>query len=782
VLTAVSNRAVLKRVAENDPEITRVTIEASDSCLERFTEAASKVEEVEALMLGLDNAGKSSILYKLKLGEIVTAIPTIGFNVETIIYKDTSFKVWDVGGLNNIRQLWRHYYQNAQAVIFVVDCNDRDRIDEARDELHRVLSADELREAILLVWANKQDLPNAMSVAEVTDKLGLHSLCNRKWYIEATCVTSGEGLFEGLDWLCAQTAMDDEQVPEDAYSYMMAQFAKSHTYTSWKQQGYLEYLGQVSRVCYCKDQSHQDLVREMFGSDDDSDDGKVYSTVLSLSNSLRGNEHVRHLFFEDAELMDANDLDEPLESLQQIFAASADQSFLKRIAMKGLAAYVAPDIETLKAQIAEVPREQLAGELLVAALAESGIETVSFLDSDVSPGLLSRIHGVCLQNSFKKMAGSLECVAVDGVIDNLISGLRSHIHVRQLTCHCLTVAGAARLEAALSECGVESVTFGYGCDISDTSDDRLRASISTSIVSKCAKNKQLNKRHDAMLTKNRLKLIIIQASLPPVPDSPVARRTLATSNFKVAYTEADVPEGQMELGGVLMNLIQAYCRREGIDWREGKAFFRELQSEAMMNAEELASAIPDAAQRLWTSALQLRGREFCFILNYAVRGDEKDLVDHVAVMARAMNLLCVTAGPAREVAIHPPDNVCYRGGGFEDNYRSFYVQGRQFRQPAYLATSFSSQVADIFIRRSNMPSKIRWLIRIHPERKCAHVNLVKRTNVEGEQEYLFAPFSAFTVLSATWREGTVADPHVVELFAAVDNKAESEDLPLAPWA
>jgi hypothetical protein len=110
------------------------------------------------------------------------------------------------------------------------------------------------------------------------------------------------------------------------------------------------------------------------------------------------------------------------------------------------------------------------------------------------------------------------------------------------------------------------------------------------------------------------------------------------------------------------------------------------------------------------------------------------------------------------------------------------VQGRQFRQPAYLATSFSIGVADSFISRSLRPAKIRWLIRIDPDRKCLHVNLVKRTNVEGEQEYLFAPYSAFTVLSATWNAGTEADPHVVELLAAVDNKEEPEDLPLAPWS
>ena len=75
-----------------------------------------------------------------------------------------------------------------------------------------------------------------------------------------------------------------------------------------------------------------------------------------------------------------------------------------------------------------------------------------------------------------------------------------------------------------------------------------------------------------------------------------------------------------------------------------------------------------------------------------------------------------------------------------------------------------------------------WRVRIDPDRKCLHVNLVKKTNVAGEEEYLFAPYSAFTVLSAEWNTGTDNDPHVIELVAAVDNKAEPEDLPLAPWA
>uniref|UniRef100_A0A3Q3J5J1 ADP-ribosylation factor 5 n=1 Tax=Monopterus albus TaxID=43700 RepID=A0A3Q3J5J1_MONAL len=134
-------------------------------------------KQMRILMVGLDAAGKTTILYKLKLGEIVTTIPTIGFNVETVEYKNISFTVWDVGGQDKIRPLWRHYFQNTQ------------------------LLEDELKDAVLLVFANKQDLPNALSVSELTDKLGLHALRNRTWHIESTCATQGTGLYEGLDWL-----------------------------------------------------------------------------------------------------------------------------------------------------------------------------------------------------------------------------------------------------------------------------------------------------------------------------------------------------------------------------------------------------------------------------------------------------------------------------------------------------------------------------------------------------------------------------------------------------
>jgi len=155
------------------------------------------------LMLGLDAAGKTTILYKLKLGQSVTTIPTVGFNVETVTYKNVKFSVWDVGGQDKIRPLWRHYYTGTQALIFVVDSADRDRIDESRQELHRIVNDREMRDVIILVFANKQDMPDAMKPQEIQDKLGLTlpGLRQRNWYITPCCANTGEGLYEGLSWL-----------------------------------------------------------------------------------------------------------------------------------------------------------------------------------------------------------------------------------------------------------------------------------------------------------------------------------------------------------------------------------------------------------------------------------------------------------------------------------------------------------------------------------------------------------------------------------------------------
>lgn len=161
-------------------------------------------EECRILMVGLDNAGKTTILYNLKLDEVVSTVPTLGFNVETINYKNISFTVWDIGGQDKIRNLWRVYFNGSNGLIFVVDSADRERIDEAKLELKKLLHEQELNDVILLVFANKQDMPNAMSVSEIREKLELSSLRDRPWFVQSSCAVKGQGLYEGLDWLSTQ--------------------------------------------------------------------------------------------------------------------------------------------------------------------------------------------------------------------------------------------------------------------------------------------------------------------------------------------------------------------------------------------------------------------------------------------------------------------------------------------------------------------------------------------------------------------------------------------------
>ena len=125
----------------------------------------------------------------------------IGFNVETVKYKNVKFQVWDLGGQTSIRPYWRCYYPNTQGIIYVVDATDTDRLGIARGEFHSILEEDELKEAALLVFANKQDLPGALGPAEVSEGLGLSAIKNRQWSIFKTSAIKGEGLFEGLEWL-----------------------------------------------------------------------------------------------------------------------------------------------------------------------------------------------------------------------------------------------------------------------------------------------------------------------------------------------------------------------------------------------------------------------------------------------------------------------------------------------------------------------------------------------------------------------------------------------------
>lgn len=157
--------------------------------------------EYKLVMVGLDNAGKTTSLYQLSLGQAVVTGPTIGSNVEQVQFENLTFDIWDLGGQANLRPSWTTYYTHTDAIIVVVDSTDRVRIRTAKEELFKLLGNNTLSRAPVLIFANKQDLRAAMSVAELTDSLNLHSIKNHDWHIQGCCALTGEGLLDGVGWI-----------------------------------------------------------------------------------------------------------------------------------------------------------------------------------------------------------------------------------------------------------------------------------------------------------------------------------------------------------------------------------------------------------------------------------------------------------------------------------------------------------------------------------------------------------------------------------------------------
>ena len=140
---------------------------------------------MRVVTLGLDGSGKTAILCKLKQGEFVPTIPTIGFNVESLEFRNVKITLWDVGGQHKLRPLWKHYYLNTQAVIFVLDASDQKRLLESKNELVKLLSEKELKDASLLILANKQDISGCLTIEEITDHFSLYKLCcGRSWHLQ----------------------------------------------------------------------------------------------------------------------------------------------------------------------------------------------------------------------------------------------------------------------------------------------------------------------------------------------------------------------------------------------------------------------------------------------------------------------------------------------------------------------------------------------------------------------------------------------------------------------
>ncbi|EFC49396.1 ARF/SAR family small GTPase [Naegleria gruberi] len=178
--------------------------------------------QMRVLILGLDNAGKTTIVKKLKNQPLDEISPTLGFNIDTIYYeKDASkdvaqtptnntFKVnfWDIGGQKSIRSYWRNYFENTDGLIWVIDSADTDRLEDCKRELNLLLGEEKLAGASLLILANKSDLDNALSVSDIAKFLGLEQLSQttettttRHIHVERCSAITGEGISEGIDWI-----------------------------------------------------------------------------------------------------------------------------------------------------------------------------------------------------------------------------------------------------------------------------------------------------------------------------------------------------------------------------------------------------------------------------------------------------------------------------------------------------------------------------------------------------------------------------------------------------
>ena len=160
-------------------------------------------KELRILMVGLDNAGKTTIVKRLNGEDVSSVSPTLGFNIKTLMYSGYAVNIWDVGGQKTLRSYWRNYYETTDGLVWVVDSADHRRLEDCKEELHALLSEEKLVGATLLILANKQDIPGAMSKEQVAQILNLVNMKTRHWHIEGCSAVTGDGLLRGLDW-CAK--------------------------------------------------------------------------------------------------------------------------------------------------------------------------------------------------------------------------------------------------------------------------------------------------------------------------------------------------------------------------------------------------------------------------------------------------------------------------------------------------------------------------------------------------------------------------------------------------
>ncbi|NXS24470.1 ARL14 protein, partial [Mystacornis crossleyi] len=159
-----------------------------------------RVKRASILMLGLDYAGKSTLLYKFRYKDAFLTLPTVGFNVDMIeARKDLTLTFWDVGGQKKMRELWSSFLEDTDGLLYVVDSSDKRRLEESRREFELILKNESIKNMPVVVLANKQDLPGALNAEEITRRFKMKKYCSdRNWYVQPCCAITGEGLAEAF--------------------------------------------------------------------------------------------------------------------------------------------------------------------------------------------------------------------------------------------------------------------------------------------------------------------------------------------------------------------------------------------------------------------------------------------------------------------------------------------------------------------------------------------------------------------------------------------------------
>jgi hypothetical protein len=280
-------------------------------------------------------------------------------------------------------------------------------------------------------------------------------------------------------------------------------------------------------------------------------------------------------------------------------------------------------------------------------------------------------------------------------------------------------------------------------------------------------------------------------------------RTFASSHFKREYERrSGIPITQAsQVFASVADFVHMYFQVHGLV----SAQHAGLQGQFVQLLSRQTGARPEVdalgkagvtAELLWTSDLKLEGvgdehnKELCSLLNAAIRSDEERLMPSAAGLARSINSLCVVRYAGSGRADFPVGGVTFRGTGFDNRYRPFFDSepNKKYRVPGFLATSFSEAKAKEFAFANGTAlgrPAVLWVVHVDPrgrtdaDYRCKHVNFVQHTLVAGELEYLFTAYSVFTVRRCVWAEGDALSR--IEVDAALDNLAEPEDLPLAPW-